>query len=128
MKKKVLVIMTSVILILGTVTIVYAEENNRLNGVNFVEGMMFKNNKSINNANYNQMIELMRKNGFNDAAKAMKSRNYDDMYNFMANLTDDQFNQMINIMNNNGYGDMATRMGSIGRKGMASIHNSMMGR
>ncbi|UZQ48931.1 hypothetical protein [Clostridium kluyveri] len=127
MKKKVLVIMTTAILTIGAVTAVYAKENNTQNNFGFGRGMMYQNN--INSSGtYNQMIDLMKNNGFEDAAKAMENRDFDSMNNFMNNITDEQYNQMTDIMKNNGYEGMAKMMGSVNRQEMVDIHNSMMGR
>lgn len=127
MKKKVLVIMTTAILTIGAVTAVYAKENNTQNNFGFGRGMMYQNNIN-SNGNYNQMIDLMKNNGFEDAAKAMENRDFDSMNNFMNNITDEQYNQMTDIMKNNGYEGMAKMMGSVSRQEMVDIHNSMMGR
>lgn len=127
MKKKVLVIMTTAILTIGAVTAVYAKENNTPNNFGFGRGMMYQNNIN-SNGNYNQMIDLMKNNGFEDAAKAMENRDFDSMNNFMNNITDEQYNQMTDIMKNNGYEGMAKMMGSVSRQEMVDIHNSMMGR
>lgn len=126
MKKKVLVIMTTAILTIGAVTAVYAKANNNSNNFGFGGGMMYQNN--INNGTYNQMIDLMKSNGFEAGAKAMESRDFNAMSNFMNNITEEQYNQMINIMKNNGYEGMAKMMGSVSRQEMVNIHNSMMGR
>ncbi|MEA5009913.1 hypothetical protein [Clostridium tyrobutyricum] len=126
MKKKVLVIMTTAILTIGAVTAVYAKENTTPNNFGFERGMMYQNN--INNDTYNKMTNLMRNNGFEEAAKAMENRDFDSMNNFMNNITDDQYNQMTEIMKNNGYEGMAKMMDSVSRDEMVNIHNSMMGR
>ncbi|MCM0647278.1 hypothetical protein NBE98_02675 [Clostridium swellfunianum] len=126
MKKKVLVIVTTAILTIGAVTAVYAKENNNPNNLGFGRGTMYQDN--INNDTYKQMTNLMRKNDFEDAAKAMENRDFNSMNNFMNNITDDQYNQMIDIMKNNGYEGMAKMMGSVSRQEMVNIHNSMMGR
>lgn len=127
MKKKVLVIITTAILTIGAVTAVYAKENNTSNNFGFGGGMMYQNNIN-SNGTYNQMIDLMKSNGFEDAAKAMENRDFDSMNNFMNNITDEQYNQMTDIMKNNGYEGMAKMMGSVSRQEMVDIHNSMMGR
>lgn len=127
MKKKIIVIMTSVILTIGAVTAVYAKENNNSNGLGFGKGMMYQNNIN-NNDNYNKMIDLMKNNGFEAGAKAMENRDYNAMTNYMNNITDEQYNQMKNVMKNNGYEGMAQNMSSLGRQGMVNAHYSMMRR
>lgn len=88
--------------------------------------MMYQNN--INNDIYNTMINLMKDNGFEEAAKSMENRDFDSMNNFMDNITDEQYNKMINVIKNNGYEGMAKMMGSVSRQEMINIYNSMMGR
>jgi hypothetical protein len=126
MKKKVLVILTTAILTVGAVTAVYAQENTTENNFGFGRGMMYQNN--INNDTYTKMINLMRNNGFEEAAKAMENRDFASMNNFMNNITDEQYNQMTDIMKNNGYEGMANMMNSGSGEEMVDIHNSMMGR
>lgn len=126
MRKKILIIVTTAILTIGAVTAVYAKENTTQNKFGFGRGMMYQNN--INNDAYNQMTNLMRKNGFEDAAIAMENKDFNSMNNFMNNITDEQYNQMLDIMKNNGYEGMAKMMGSVSRKQMINMHNSMMGR
>jgi hypothetical protein len=126
MKKKILVIMTAAILVIGVTTIVYAKSNNRLSSNRYKGTMMSQRN--INSKAYNNMIDLMKKNGFEAGAAAMESGDINAMSNFMNSITDDQYKQMINIMNKNGYEYMARMMGSFTRQDMINMHNSMMGR
>lgn len=128
MKKKLLVIVITAILTIGTVIGVYAkEETSSPNKLSFEETMMNQNDTN-NNDTYNKMVDLMRNNGFETAAKAMESRDFDSMNNFMKNITDDQYNKMIDIMKESGYKDMAKMMSSVNRQKMVNMHNSMMGR
>lgn len=85
------------------------------------------NSNSANNLSkdtYQTMIKIMRDNGFKDAARYMYTGNYADMAGYMNNLSQEDYNKMIKIMNDNGYSYMAQRMQSIGREGMAQMHNS----
>lgn len=123
MKRKVLTIMATVILTVGTVTAVYAKSNSNSSSFGFTGTMM---NRS--NTNYNNMIDIMRENGLDTAANAMKNGDINAMNQFMNNITDEQYNQMIDIMKENGYGNMASMMGSVSRGEMVNLHNSMMGR
>lgn len=127
MKKKVLVLMTTAILTIGAVTVVYAKENSNSKNFGFGGPMMYQNSGNSSET-FNKMIDLMKNNGFEAAAKAMESRDFESMNSFMNNMTDDQYNQMIDIMKNNGYESMAKMMGSISRQEMVNMHNSMMGR
>jgi hypothetical protein len=88
------------------------------------------NQNSANNPSkyvYQNMIKIMRDNGFKDAARYMQTGNYAAMADYMNNLSQEDYDKMIKIMNDNGYGYMAQRMQSIGKEGMTQIHNSMMG-
>ncbi len=126
MNKKILILMTTAILTIGTVTAVYAKGNSTPNGFGFGGGMMSQSN--VNNGTYNKMVELMKKNGFEKAAEAMENRDFESMNSFMNNITDEQYNQMTSIMKSNGYESMAKMMGSVSRQEMVDMHNSMMGK
>lgn len=126
MKKKFLGVLSGAILTLGVVTAAYAQDSISSNVSDYKTSMMSQN--GINNNNYNNMLDLMRSNGFEDAANAMENRDFNSMNDFMDNLTDDQYNKMIDIMQNNGYGPMAKMMQSVSKDEMISMHNSMMGR
>lgn len=76
---------------------------------------------------YEDMIKIMRDNGFKDAGRYMETGNYAAMADYMNNLSQEDYDKMIEIMNDNGYGYMAQMMQSIGREGMVQMHNSMMG-
>lgn len=123
MKKMIFVIMTIAILNFGAMTMVYAMDNNNPSNFGF-NGSMMNQNNDFNSS----MIDMMRGNGFESAAKAMENRDYDAMNEFMKNMTDDQYNQMIEIMNSNGYEGMAKMMNSFSREEMVNMHNSMMSR
>lgn len=127
MNKKLLIIATAAILTIGTVIGVYAKETSNSNKFGSRQTMMYQANMNNNDA-YSKMVDLMRNNGFEGAAKAMESRDFHSMNNYMKNITDDQYNKMIAIMKNNGYEDMAKMMGSVNRQQMVNMHNSMMGR
>jgi hypothetical protein len=122
MKKIVLIVAAIAILTFGLMTAVYAIDNNPPFNFGYRGQMMYQNN----NGAYNSMIDIMRANGFEAAAKAMESRDFDGMNDFMNNMTDEQYNQMIKIMNDNGYYGMSRMMGSFNREGMINMHRSMM--
>ena len=125
MKKTLLAVIAIAILSFGAMTAVYAMDNNNPSrNFGFRGQMMYQNN----NVNYNSMVDIMRANGFESAAKAMENRDFDAMNDFMNNMTDDQYNQMIEIMKDNGYGNMSRMMGSYSRQGMVNAYNSMMRR
>jgi hypothetical protein len=88
-------------------------------------------NYNINSANnpskdiYQEMVKIMRDNGFKDAARYMQTGNYAAMRDYMKNLSQEDYDKMVEIMNNNGFGYMGQMMESIGRAGMVQMHNSM---
>lgn len=123
MRKTIMVLIAIAILTIGATTAVYAADTNIQSNFSCGRaGMMYQNSGA-----YNSMIDMMRENGFESAAKAMENRDYAAMNDFMNNLTDEQYNQMIEIMKSNGYTGMADMMGSISREDMLEMHNSMMG-
>jgi hypothetical protein len=126
MKKKFLVLLLGSMLTLGVVTVAYAQDTINSNFSNYMPSMMSQN--SSNNSNYNNMIDIMRSNGFEDAANAMENKDFNAMNDFMKNLTDEQYNKIIDIMQNNGYGSMTKMMQSVSKDEMINMHNSMMGR
>jgi phosphoglycerol transferase MdoB-like AlkP superfamily enzyme len=126
MKKKFLVLLLGSMLTLGVVTVAYAQDTISSNVSNYRMSMMSQ--YSTKNDTYNNMINIMRNNGFEDAANAMGNKDFNAMNDFMNNLTDEQYNKMIDIMQNNGYGSMAKMMQSVSKDEMINMHNSMMGR
>ncbi len=86
------------------------------------------NENSANNPSkdvYKNMTNIMRENGFKDAARYMQTGDFDAMNDYMNTLSQEDYDKMIEIMKNNGYGYMAQMMESIGREGMGEMHNSM---
>ncbi|MCQ4925762.1 hypothetical protein NE686_21905 [Tissierella carlieri] len=77
--------------------------------------------------NSEEMIEIMKENGFEDMAKWMEEGNYEAMKEFMNNLSDEDYKKMIDLMNQNDYVGMSRMMESFGKEGMIKMHNSMMG-
>lgn len=71
------------------------------------------------------MVDIMKENGFEDAARYMQTGDYDKMNEFMSSLTEEDYQKMIDIMKENGYDSMAQMMQFIGREGMVQMHNSM---
>ncbi|GEQ22968.1 hypothetical protein CBU02nite_34740 [Clostridium butyricum] len=126
MKKKFLVLLLGSMLTLGVVTVAYAQDTISSNVSNYRMSMMSQ--YSTKNDTYNNMINIMRNNGFEDAANAMGNKDFNAMNDFMNNLTDEQYNKMIDIMQNNGYGSMAKMMQSVSKDEMINMHKSMMGR
>lgn len=125
MKKKFIILMATAVLTLGVVTAAYAKDNITSNKSRNRASMMSQNN--VNNDRYNNMVDLMRSNGFETAAEAMENRDFDAMNVFMSNMTDEQYNEMIEIMKSNGYEGMGRMMESVDKEVMINMHNSMMG-
>ncbi|GFP76633.1 hypothetical protein [Clostridium fungisolvens] len=125
MKKKVLVIMITAILTIGAMTVVYAKGNDNTTKSGTRGSMMYQNTTN-RSENYNKMIDLMRSNGFEDAAKAMESKDYNAMSTLMNNLTDEQYKKMTDLMEQNGFKNMGQMMRSVDRNNMVNMHNSMM--
>ena len=74
-----------------------------------------------------EMVDIIRENGFEDMARAMEERDFEAMDKFMEDITAEDYEQMLNIMRENGYGNMTRMMESMGVEGMRNMHNSMMG-
>jgi len=147
MKNKVIVLIIASILTVGGISVAYATSRNDVNSNDFNRPMMGtqdNNNKSSynsrssmmgdqnagvqSNSSYNDMIKIMKDNGFSDEAKAMENRDFDSMNNLMNNISDADYKKMIDIMSTNGYGSMANMMKSISKEDMAGFQGSMMGR
>lgn len=125
MNKRIMAFMlTGLVLALGFTTHSYAEGREDIKSQeNPAEAFINQQSNSINSS----MTELMKNNGFKDMAKAMESRDYNSMDNYMKNISDKDYDSMINIMNENGYQGMADTMKSIGRDNMIKMHYAMGG-
>jgi len=148
MKNKVIVLIIASILTVGGMSVAYATSRNDVTSNDFNRPMMGtqnnnNNNKSYNsrssmmgdqnagvqsNSSYNDMIKIMKDNGFRDEAKAMENRDFDSMNNLMNNISDADYKKMTDIMSTNGYGSMANMMKSISKEDMTGFHGRMMGR
>lgn len=74
-----------------------------------------------------EIVNIMRENGFEDLARAMEERDFEAMDKFMEDITAEDYELMLNLMRENGYGNMTRMMESMGVEGMRNMHNSMMG-
>ncbi|WP_058953803.1 hypothetical protein [Clostridium tyrobutyricum] len=129
MKNKIIVLVISSVVLVGSISAVYAKGKNNINSNNSSTPVLNTQSvKSESDDNYNNMIKIMQNNGFNEAAKDMENRDYGAMNKFMSNLNDDDYEKMIDIMQSNGYGSMAKMMKSVSRNDMVEMHQSMMGR
>ena len=146
MKNKITVLIIASILTVGGITVAYATsrndvtfndfnrpmmgtQNNNKSSYNSRSSMMGDQNAGVQlNSSYNDMIKIMKDNGFSDEAKAMENGDFDSMSNLMNNISDADYKKMTDIMSTNGYGSMANMMKSISKEDMAGFHGSMMGR
>ena len=124
MNKKIVLIITIAILTFSAMVAVYAIDSNDPISIGFKSSTPSTSDSKA----FKSMIDLMRSNGFEEAAKAMENRNYDAMNEFMEDITDDQYKKMIDVMRDNGYESMANMMSSFSREEMINMHNSMMNR
>ena len=129
MKNKVVILIMSVILTIGGVSVAYASgiSDKKFNNIN--KAMMSTQNGGIQlNDSLNNMIEIMKENGFNDELNAMTNKDFDTMNKLMSNMNDADYKKMIDIMQKNGYGNMANMMQSVSKKDITNTHQGMMGR
>lgn len=104
MNKKIIGITAGAVLILGMTSLAYANSNP--NAVNKAKNQQYESiitkSSAINNesrkASYNEMLDLMRENGFKDIADDMENGNYKSMDQFMNNMTDEEYQKMIDVM------------------------------
>ncbi|WP_051531259.1 hypothetical protein [Clostridiisalibacter paucivorans] len=71
---------------------------------------------------HSDMIRIMRDN---DAVRHMETDNYNNMTEYMNNMSQEDYDEMIEIMNDNDYQYMGEMMESIDRDEMTRMHNSM---
>ena len=147
MKNRVITLVIAGVLTVGGISVAYATNNNdttfsdfnkpimgtqnsvNKSSYNYSSTMMSdRNTKANSNGNYNDMIKIMKDNGFSDEAIAMENRDFDSMNNLMNNISDADHKKMIDIMGENGYGSMANMMKSISKEDMTEFHGIMMGR
>ncbi len=91
---------------------------------------------------HENMMSIMRENGFNDMARYMEEGNFQAMNNWMNNMSDEDYSEMIDIMEQNRYGNMPRMMdiinengyeyrqrpvNSIDKQDRLETHNHMMG-
>jgi len=146
MKNKIITLTIAAILTVGGISVAYSESRNNttFNGFNspmmvtqtsdskssYNNGIMMgiQNSGIKSNDSFNNMIKIMKDNGFNDEATAMKNRDSDAMNKLMANINDKDYKKMVEIMQKNGYSPMAKMMRSVNREDVTKIHQNMMGK
>jgi len=129
MKNKVMTLIIAGILTVGGISVAYAASRSDItfNGLN--TPMMGTQTSGIkSNDSFNNMIKIMKDNGFTDEATAMKDRDSDAMNKLMTNISDRDYKKMIEIIQKTGYSPMAKMMQSVNREDMTKIHQNMMGR
>jgi len=149
MKNKIITLTIAAVLTVGGISVAYATGRNdaSFNNSNSNRSMMGTQNSGFNSSynyggtmmgvqnprfqskgSFDDMINIMKDNGFIDMAKAMENRDYNTMNKFMTSISDEDYEKMIAIMEENGYGYMANMMQSVSREDMVGLHQSMMGR
>lgn len=128
MKRKNIILVAATVLVIGLVGgFSFAQSNNSINSNMMLQQGTNSNGQQGNHCGNNQeMIQIMKENGFSEMASFMETGDYDGMKEWMENLTDEDYNKMLEVMKNNGYGNMANMMESIGIENMLKMHNSMM--
>jgi hypothetical protein len=127
MFKKTLILSIATILTLGAATIAYAKEKDEAEVKQSFKPAVINLAKVNKNNVQDDMLDIMKKNGFKDVVKEVEKGNYKAMDDFMNNISEEDFNKMIKIMRENGNEAMASMMESVGREGMIRMHNSMGG-
>ena len=147
MKNKIITLTIAAVLTVGGISVAYATGRNDASFNNSNRSMMGTQNSGFNSSynyggtmmgvqnlrfqskgSFDDMINIMKDNGFIDMAKAMENRDYDSMNKFMTSISDEDYEKMIDIMKENGYGFMANMMQSVSREDMVGLQQSMMGR
>jgi len=132
MRKKVLIIASVAIITVASIggyTFAQGSNKGELNNQPKVTAQESQTTRDNNHCgNSEEMIQIMKDNGFEDMAKWMEEGNLKAMDDFMNNMSEEDYETMINLMSESGYGNMSSMMESIGREGMINMHNSMMGR
>ena len=90
--------------------------------------MSTQNGGIQSNGSFNNMIKIMKDNGFNNEALDMSKRDFDDMNKLVTNMSDIDYKEMINIMQKNGYGYIANMIKSVSRENMTNTYQDIMGR
>lgn len=127
MIKKVIGITTVAVLTLGVASFVYAsEKDDKVVNQPIKTEITTIANQSKDDI-YNDMLDIMKKNGYEDLANEVEKDNYEAMDDFMNNITEEDYQKMIDIMKESGNEDMARMMEGIGREGMIEMHKSMGG-
>lgn len=114
--RKMILILVGIVLTIGVLGgVAFAQEQ---------ENRDFVNNKGQHCFENEEMIEIMRENGFEDMAIYMESEDIAGMREFMKNISDEDYAKIQELMKENGYG--SRRMGFGKTSGM--FNRMMKGR
>jgi hypothetical protein len=140
MQRKILATIGVLVLLLGTITgMAFALNDESVGDVeefkvqvsNEDETIVNRwNLNSVNNsksADYRDMLNIMRTNGFATCSRYMQTGNFDDMDQWMNNLSPEDFEEMKELMEEAGFTEMSEMMESYGVDGMINMHNSTSG-
>lgn len=127
MMKKALILSTAIALVIGAATIANAQEKDNSVATENLRPSLIKAERLGANNIHDNMLDIMKANGYADIANEVEKGNYQAMDNFMNNLTDKDFSKMIEIMRASGNENMANMMERVGREGMIKMHNAMGG-
>ncbi len=127
MIRKVIGITTAAVLILGIASFAYANEKDNKVATQSLKPVINTISSQSKEDINNNMLDIMKKNGYENLAKEVEKGNYKAMDDFMNNITEEDYQKMIDIMRENGNENMARMMENIGREGMIEMHKSMDG-
>lgn len=132
MNNKILAIFGVILISLATIgglTYVRAEKNDNLKKNNIVKIQDLDKDEVRNDDSniYQEMNDIMKENGFDNATEYMQNGDYNAMTDYMENISQEEYDRMIDIMYENGYDYMGNMMDSIGRDEMIEMHESMHG-
>ncbi len=133
MIKKIMGITTTAILALGVISVSYAKDDVNTNVIKQFDkpvltqtSVIDKEELNIGNVKSDNMLDIMRQNGFGDIVDDVENGNYKAMDDYMNNLSEEDFQRMLDIMREYNP-NMANAMENIGREGMINMHNAMGG-
>lgn len=129
MKNKFMTLLIAGLLTVGGISVAYAASRTDTI-LNHVNGPMMgtQKNSTQSNDSFNDMIKIMKDDGFKDEATAMENGNSGDMNKLMTNISDKDYKNMSEIMQKNGYAPMAKIMQSVNGEDMTETHQNMMER
>lgn len=127
MIKKVIGITTAAVLTLGIASFAYANEKDDKAVNQPIKTEITTIANQSKDDIYDDMLDIMKKNGYKDLAKEVEKGNYKAMDDFMNNITEEDYQKMIDIMKESGNDNMARMMEGIGREEMIEMHKSMGG-